>query len=100
MMKRLALACAIALALPGCHPDGSTVHSASNVVAKGVTVANDFYRAASRAGEDLVKAGLLDKAAYQKADAKAFAVLVDVRAGRATFAMLVDATAPLTGAKQ
>lgn len=97
---KIACVSLMACSLSACAFDGgSTVQSASNVAAKATTAANDFYTHASRAGEDLVKAGLLDKAAYQAADAKAYAVLVNVRAGRATFAMLVAATAPLTGAK-
>jgi hypothetical protein len=98
-MKRLIIAAALALSLPACSFDGATVHSASTVASKSVIAANDFYTHASRAGEDLVKAGLLDKATYQRADAKAYAVLLEVRAGRASFDMLVAATAPLTGAK-
>jgi len=98
-MKRLLIAASLALALPGCAFDGSTVQTANSVASKTVIAANDFYTHASRAGEDLVKAGLLDKAKFQAADAKAYAVLIEVRAGRATFATLVAATAPLTGAK-
>lgn len=98
-MKRAFLALALVASLSACAFDGSTVQSTSTVATKAEIAANDFYTHASRAGEDLVKAGLLDKAKYQAADAKAYAVLIEVRAGRATFAALVAATAPLTGAK-
>jgi hypothetical protein len=94
-MKRLIIAACLALA--SCGP--TNIQSAGTIATKGVIAANDFYTHASRAGEDLVKAGLLDKAKFQAADARAYAVLVDVRAGRATFSALVAATAPLTGAK-
>jgi hypothetical protein len=97
-VKRFLIAVAC-LSLGACSFDGSTVQSANTVATKSVIAANDFYSHASRAGEDLVKAGLLDKAKFQAADAKAYAVLIEVRAGRATFSALVAATAPLTGVK-
>jgi len=98
-MKRLLIAAAAVLSLSACGDVGGGVQSANTIVTKGVIAANDFYTHASRAGEDLVKAGLLDKAKYQAADAKAYSVLLDVRAGRVPFSALVAATAPLTGAK-
>jgi hypothetical protein len=98
-MKRLLIAAAAVLSLSACGDVGGGVQSANTVATKSVIAANDFYTHASRAGEDLVKAGLLDKAKYQAADASAYAVLMEVRAGRATFSALVAATAPLTGAK-
>lgn len=93
-MKRLLIAACLALA--SCGPVG--IQSANTIAAKSVIAANDLYAHASKAGEDLVKLGLLDKAKFQAADAKAYAVLIDVRAGRATVAQLSAATAALTGA--
>jgi len=93
----LALSLCLALPLPACAP--TSIESASTVSAKTVIAANQIYTSASRAGATLVLQGLLDKAAYQRADAKAYAVLIDVRAGRATLAQLTAATAALTGAE-
>lgn len=92
-MKRL-----IAIAL-ACSPLGACapVNSANVAVEQATTAANDFYTHASRAGEDLVKAGLLDKAKFQAADAKAYAILQKLRMGQATFAELAAATQALTG---
>lgn len=92
-MKRIIIAAA--LALSACTNSG--INSANVAAEQATTAANDFYTHASRAGEDLVKAGLLDKAKYQAADAQAYAILQKVRLGQATFAQLVVATKALTG---
>jgi hypothetical protein len=96
-MIRLSLAIAAGLALAGCTQ--GSVQSASTIAEKSVTSANQVYVTASKAGMALVNAGLLDKTAFKAADAKAYAVLINVRLGRATFADLATATAALTGAK-
>lgn len=98
-MKRLLIAAAAVLSLSACGDVGGGVQSANTVATKSVIAANDLYRSASKAGEDLVKLGLLDKAKFQTADAKAYAVLIDVRAGRATVSQLAAATAAITGGK-
>lgn len=103
-MKRLLIAVAL-LSLSACGDVGGGVQSAGTIATvdnaskKTVTAAADLYRHASAAGEKLVKQGLLSKAAFKAADAKAFAVLIEVEAGRATLAQLATATAALTGAK-
>jgi hypothetical protein len=94
-MKRLIIAASLALA--SCGP--TNVQSVNTVATKSVIAANDLYAAASRAGEDLVKLGLMDKATFKAADARAYAVLIQVRAGHATLSQLSAATAILSGAK-
>lgn len=99
-MKRLLTAASLALAplLAAC-PGPVNVQSVNTVATKSVIAANDLYASASRAGEDLVKLGLMDKAAFKAADARAYAILLQVRAGHATLSQLSAATAILSGAK-
>ena len=98
-MKRLSIALLLALCAPlsACGP--VSVNSAATVASKSLTAANELYTSASQAGEDMVRAGLLDKEQYKRADAKAYAVLIDFRLGHATFKQLADAAAAITGAE-
>lgn len=95
-MKRLIIAACLALA--SCGP--TNVQSAGTIASKATIAADDLYTHASRAGEDLVKLGLMDKAKFKAADAHAYAVLIQVRAGQATIQQLTAATAALAGAVQ
>jgi hypothetical protein len=98
---RLALAIAFAVPLAACQTIGTTAPSQADLAGKKARIAaNDFYTHASAAGADLVRGGLLDKAAYQRADSQAYSVLLQVRAGQATFQQLVAAAAALTGGQK
>lgn len=97
-MKRLLIAASLALAiplLPACTMDqAGQVQSASK---KAVIAANDFYTHASRSGLILVNQGLMDRAKYKKLDADAYAILLKIRLGQATFDQLAAAAKPLFG---
>jgi hypothetical protein len=92
-MKKIAII-AGALALSGCTLGGG-VNTAGTVALQTRAAADDFYRHASAAGEDLVKAGILDKATYKARDAQAYAILLKVRA----FQQLASAASLITGGR-
>lgn len=96
-MNRLAIAIAASLALAGCAQT-PPVSVGTVAVTQSATAANRIYTSASAAGLALVNAGLLDRETFKAADTRAYSVLLEVRAGRATFAQLAAATALLTGA--
>lgn len=81
----------ICLALAGC-----TVQSAGS---QAVTAADYIYVSAEKSGETLVKNGLMDKATFKADAAKAYTVLLAVRAGNATVDDLIAAVAILKGPK-
>lgn len=96
-MRRLIIATALFFSLPACARQ--PIQSTSTIATKTVAAANELYASASQAGGDLVRQGLLDMAAYKRADAKAYAVLIEFRTGHATFQQLADAVAHIMGAE-
>lgn len=87
-MKHIILA---ALALSAC-----TVQSAGS---QAVTAADYIYASAEKTGEVLVRNGEMGKATFKTDAAKAYTVLLAVRAGNATVDDLIAAVAVLKGAK-
>lgn len=83
-MKHIALALSIALLTPACStiPANGSIEQVNRATLKaGITIAST-YTAASKTGEKLVAAGLLDKAKFKALDAKAFGIVQDFRAGK------------------
>lgn len=80
------------LALSACNGT-PTVQSVSS---QTVTSADALYTAASIAGGNLVTIGKLDPTKYRDLDNKAYAVLLEIRAGNATLTDLQAVTALLT----
>lgn len=84
-MRSLALL-ACCLSLSACATDGTT--TVASVSSQTVTAADALYQAASIAGGNLVTLGKLDQAKYRDLDNQAYAVLLEIRAGKATIADL------------
>lgn len=83
-MKHIALGLALFFALPACStiPANGSIEQVNRATLKaGITIAS-AYTAASKTGEKLVAAGLLDKEKFKALDAKAFGIVQDFRAGK------------------
>lgn len=90
---RSTLILSLALSLSACA--GTT--SVSSVSAQSVASADALYVSASIAGENLVTLGKLDVARYRDLDNQAYAILLEIRAGKATVDQLQAITSQLTG---
>jgi hypothetical protein len=92
-MRRLLIALALACSAPLASCGPTNVNSVS---AQVVISADAIYTAASIAGGDLVALGKLDQARYRQLDNQAYAILLQIRAGKATIDQLRAVTTLMT----
>lgn len=80
-MKKLLATLIILAPLASCGPINSagTIATVQLTTIQAATAVNDTYAALSTMGAALVQAGLLDKAKFKALDARAFAIVGQVR---------------------